>query len=351
MIACLNCFKINNKLKKNFSLFLIGVLLNVGLACGKKGADQLAIKPTNSKKQANSDLTDSAETAESKNNLNEGDPSTEEPTSLAKDQTEEGVVNNIEQGDGTQEEANNVVEGKESIENKDQAEITSVNQTILPSSSDETIPSQDTTLPPPGVDGALDNEKKSKKSLTPVTEEMLRAVTDAGEEYIFLRNMLKKMSAGEDVNVNIRDKNKNGNCYTALHHAVLLGRVDVVSLLLRKGCDTNITEQKNNACPLIWAIINKDLDVCKTLLACDCMNVNLQTKNGATPLYVAVDKNNLEVVKLLLTKPTIDVSLPTKFGETPLKLAQSRLKQKNLSAQDQKSYHLIVNLLRKKGAK
>ena len=117
----------------------------------------------------------------------------------------------------------------------------------------------------------------------------------------------RKGEAGEIASVD-----NYGN--TALHHATVAGRADVVALLLNEfNCNPNLQNADGDTC-LHIACQESHLEVVKVLAAHHSTNRALQNKSGHTPQEIADTKNLDSVVQVLR-----DSTLLTAVEEPPAK--------------------------------
>jgi hypothetical protein len=180
-----------------------------------------------------------------------------------------------------------------------------------------------------------------------ITDEMIEAVRKEGVEYNFLADLLLQLQQGQSVDINAVDTSSESYRYTALHHAIALQMPDVVEILLKKGCNINLAENKNNATPLHWALFLGDNLMVDKLLKCPNIAINAQTKNGATYLYIAASKANIAAVDKLLQYPGIEAERATYYGETPLACVLSQCSQSCLSMEERDNYQKIISIIRK----
>lgn len=118
---------------------------------------------------------------------------------------------------------------------------------------------------------------------------------------------------------------------TALHHACVLGAVDMVAALLKKGANpSQLSENGNNA--MHYAVSTaqlcfdpqpqkSDVVICPLtipqLLASAGADVNLLNKDGEAPLHIAA-RNGLVGVIATLIQAGADPNIKNKHGATPL---------------------------------
>jgi ankyrin repeat protein len=102
--------------------------------------------------------------------------------------------------------------------------------------------------------------------------------------------------------------------HTALLHAIDLGYLDVVQLLVERGAPLNVVSSGTH---LTVAITRGHLDIAKYLIRSGA-DVNLTSEYG-TPLNIAIRKGHLDIVKIL-AESGADVNLTSEYG-TPLIIA------------------------------
>ncbi|GMI09113.1 hypothetical protein TrVE_jg8078 [Triparma verrucosa] len=108
---------------------------------------------------------------------------------------------------------------------------------------------------------------------------------------------------------------------TVLYCAALLGRDEIVKLLLKhEKIDVN-QGKKNGATPLYVASKNGHSAVVELLLKQEKIDVNQAAKDGTTPLFMASQEGHLAVVELLLKQEKIEVNQVRSNGTTPLYFA------------------------------
>ncbi|NBX03920.1 MAG: hypothetical protein EBR02_07690 [Alphaproteobacteria bacterium] len=102
------------------------------------------------------------------------------------------------------------------------------------------------------------------------------------------------IEAGADVNAQL------GHDYIALHHAVLIGHVALVNLLLKKGDAVNAVGRWG-CTPLHFAVHDAEanIEIVRALLSCGA-DVNARAGWGHTPLHYAVADNQDDIAELLI---------------------------------------------------
>lgn len=88
------------------------------------------------------------------------------------------------------------------------------------------------------------------------------------------------------------------NGTTALHKAVLLGRLPILECLLRHGVSANITDEKGCS-PLHWACLHGQLAMCNRLLKAGA-SVQIINQEGDCPLHLAAASGHTKIVRTLL---------------------------------------------------
>ena len=116
--------------------------------------------------------------------------------------------------------------------------------------------------------------------------------------------------------VNVNLKNSDGR--SVLHTAVLFCP-GLINLLLEKGADINIQEDKQGDTPLHVAIKHNRLKAIKILIE-NGSDINAKNKNIKTPLHLASELNHIEVIKLLIQNGA-DINSKSKYDFKPLHIA------------------------------
>ncbi len=112
------------------------------------------------------------------------------------------------------------------------------------------------------------------------------------------------------------DVTKQG--FTALHLAAKLGKEDVIKLLVKKGADISLKDERNRT-PLFLAAENNNTNSITPLISKGA-KVNIQDKQHKTALHYAVIEKAKNAVEALLQKEA-DPNLKDKDGKTPLHYA------------------------------
>jgi len=161
---------------------------------------------------------------------------------------------------------------------------------------------------------------------------------------VFIQRFLSVFSS-----ININSKDERGN--TILHYACLLGQVDLVRALIRRGAkvtDTNnkgmtalhyavskgrlsakagniscvqllcqrwkaeacIKDLLNQQIPLHYAALHGHFQICNLLVERSKSSVNIRDRFDRTPLHIAIIYGHLEICRLLLFVAPVLVPLP-----------------------------------------
>ncbi|KAJ3620763.1 hypothetical protein MTP99_004686 [Tenebrio molitor] len=107
--------------------------------------------------------------------------------------------------------------------------------------------------------------------------------------------------------------------HTALLHAIDLGYLDVVQLLVERGAPLNVV---SSGTPLIRAIERSHSDITKYLIKRGA-DINLADKNGNLPLKVCMEKRNFEILNSMIEKGVkVDATLANSLLVCSLELEQ-----------------------------
>jgi ankyrin repeat protein len=123
-----------------------------------------------------------------------------------------------------------------------------------------------------------------------------------------------RIEAGDDPN----HQDRNG--FVALHHASLLGHVEVVQTLLAMGAEVDV-EGAGLWRPLHWAAGEGNQPEIVTLLIAAGANLDNGDTNGYTPLHHAARHGHVEVGRILI-EAGANVNSRGNNGTTPLHWAQ-----------------------------
>ncbi|KAF2737240.1 hypothetical protein EJ04DRAFT_123709, partial [Polyplosphaeria fusca] len=116
----------------------------------------------------------------------------------------------------------------------------------------------------------------------------------------------------------LRRNFKFSNRKSLLSHAMELGNVAIVELLLSTGKVDIDAKHNFGQTPLSWAAANGHEAVVKLLLSTGRVDVDAKYNHGQTPLSWAAANGHEAVVKLLLSTGKVDVDAKNNFGRTPL---------------------------------
>jgi ankyrin repeat protein len=111
---------------------------------------------------------------------------------------------------------------------------------------------------------------------------------------------------------------RNGVGESALMHAAIRGREDIVKMLLTAGAAVN----QPGWTPLMYAAAGNQTDIARLLLARGA-HVNATAQNGTTALMMAARDGHLPMV-LLLLEHGADVNYTSAFGFNALNVALER---------------------------
>ncbi|CAG2210870.1 Putative ankyrin repeat protein MM_0045 [Mytilus edulis] len=116
---------------------------------------------------------------------------------------------------------------------------------------------------------------------------------------------------GADINIT----DKNGN--TPLSLSCDNGYIDIVNLLIDKGCDIDKPDN-TGVTPLMKACLNGHLPIVVRLIKRGA-DINATNNDGNTPLSLSLscDNGNIDIVNLLIDKGC-DINKPNNDGKTPL---------------------------------
>ena len=186
------------------------------------------------------------------------------------------------------------------------------------------------------------NKEEGEKYITPITQGMIDIVEiQPGKGALFLANALKKLQAGENVDINAKDADNED--YTILHCAAQVGILSILKALIDRNADVN-AKAKEDLTPLMVAEKSDKPSAIETLLTVDTIDVNAsqkapgKTHDGFTVLHWASRRGYKEIVKLLLADNRIEINKKDAIGDTPLDRAIAKGKTE------------IEKLLKEKGA-
>ena len=110
---------------------------------------------------------------------------------------------------------------------------------------------------------------------------------------------------------------------TAMHYAVLLNGVDLVSSLLLKGANVNLVTNSDRSTVLHYAALFGRQRIAELLLTHPYVEINAKNTRGNTPLHAAALVGHADIVSSLVRSPGIQVNLTNDDGNSPLHLAAS----------------------------
>jgi ankyrin repeat protein len=107
--------------------------------------------------------------------------------------------------------------------------------------------------------------------------------------------------------------------HTALLHAIDLGYLDVVQLLVERGAPLNVV---SSGTPLIRAIERSHSDITKYLIKKGA-DINLADKNGNLPLNLCMEKRNFEILNCMIANGLkVDATLASSLLVCSLEMEQ-----------------------------
>uniref|UniRef100_A0A8D0H2Z9 CASK interacting protein 1 n=1 Tax=Sphenodon punctatus TaxID=8508 RepID=A0A8D0H2Z9_SPHPU len=124
----------------------------------------------------------------------------------------------------------------------------------------------------------------------------------------------KLLGSAKKVNVNFQDTDG----FSALHHAVLIGNTELISLLLEAQATVDIKDNKGMR-PLHYAAWQGKKEPMKLVLKAGS-SVNIQSDEGQIPLHLAAQHGHYDVSEMLLQHQS-NPCIVDNCGKTPLDLA------------------------------
>lgn len=103
---------------------------------------------------------------------------------------------------------------------------------------------------------------------------------------------------------------------TALVHAVIHNRIDLIKVLVHSGANLNLLDS-SGASPLAYAVDFHDEKMTQALLDAKA-DPNFSAKNKLTPLIISAQDNQLSLVKILISSKAIIDNKCSKYGRTAL---------------------------------
>jgi ankyrin repeat protein len=120
--------------------------------------------------------------------------------------------------------------------------------------------------------------------------------------------MMKYFLTKQQIPVDDREITPNGfreNGWTALHWAAVMGNMRPAKILIHKGSNLNsISENDDSKTPLIFAINNDRIQMAKLLIRRGA-DVNLADQKGMAPLMYALNKGNRDLIKFMIAHGAI----------------------------------------------
>ena len=116
--------------------------------------------------------------------------------------------------------------------------------------------------------------------------------------------------------------NEVGDCgRNALHWAIHINRIDVVSFLLIKGANPKVFTIEQYT-PLQLAVLHHAPDILEMLLGQHAVDVNQVTSHG-TALHVAVRNEDVRCLQILL-KEDANIDITDGFKNTPADICKDK---------------------------
>ena len=138
---------------------------------------------------------------------------------------------------------------------------------------------------------------------TIITDAMINLAEQKGA--LILAGVLKKLQ--KDLSVDINATNSSYYNETALHEAVTLENIDIISVLIERGANINLKNNYGNT-PIFRAVRNDNINIINLLLS-NGADLQITNEDGNTPLYTAVCFSKNETVSLLLEANPLSVNL------------------------------------------
>ncbi|CAH1795379.1 unnamed protein product, partial [Owenia fusiformis] len=134
------------------------------------------------------------------------------------------------------------------------------------------------------------------------------AVTNLGETMLHgavLGHKLDVLNTFLDLGVDVNQVNKRNELpiYTAV---LMRAKIDMIERLISAGSELDYQDNQYGHTPLHMAVEHNLLEVVKLLLKAGC-DPNLSTLDGKTPLYMACENGKFEVIQALTEHPGIDL--------------------------------------------
>jgi len=106
------------------------------------------------------------------------------------------------------------------------------------------------------------------------------------------------------------------NGFSPLGFATAVGNTEVTKLLLEKGADLNLKDDKYGLSPLIHAVMGNFPEIVRLLLKAGA-KIDICSSQGDSTLKVAAEANNIDIARILISSGA-NLELPNKEGFTIL---------------------------------
>eukprot|EP01041_Mallomonas_annulata_P002292 gene2292-4458_t len=130
----------------------------------------------------------------------------------------------------------------------------------------------------------------------------------------------------------INSMDQNGS--TILSIASWCGHVNMARLLINRGADLNVQDDRYNTA-LMWSVVSDHSEISKLLIASGS-NIDAQNQTGMTALLWSILKGQTEITNLLIQRGSAAINLQDSNGYNPLILASRE-------GQDDVVHHLLEN--------
>ena len=122
------------------------------------------------------------------------------------------------------------------------------------------------------------------------------------------------------LNLNLQDPDTG---MTAMHYAVMLNGVGLVSSLLLKGAKVDLVTNSDRSMVLHYSVLFGRQRITELFLTHPEIEVNAKNNKGNSPLHLAAMVGNVDAVKALIKLPNIEINSVNNDGDSPLHLAAS----------------------------
>ena len=126
----------------------------------------------------------------------------------------------------------------------------------------------------------------------------------------------------EDPNMNLNLQHPDSGM-TAMHYAVLLDGIDLVSSLLLKRAKVDLITHNDRSTVLHYAALLGRQRIAELLLTHPDIEVNTKDSRGNSPLHLAALTGQVGIVNTLIKLPNIEINLINNDNNSPLHLAAS----------------------------